>query len=78
MAKTRICFVGGGSYQWTPKLLTDIALTKDLSGTIVLHDIAEAPILEMQKLGKKIMRVGLTSPSRPAATSPRPCATLSL
>jgi len=55
MAKTRICFVGGGSYQWTPKLLTDIALTKSLSGTIVLHDIAEAPMLEMQKLGRKIM-----------------------
>ena len=55
MGKTRICFVGGGSYQWTPKLLTDIALTKDLSGTIVLHDIAEAPMLEMQQLGQKIM-----------------------
>jgi len=55
MGKTRICFVGGGSYQWTPKLLTDIALTRDLSGTIVLHDIAEAPMLEMQQLGQKIM-----------------------
>lgn len=54
MAKTRICFVGGGSYQWTPKLLTDIALTKDLSGTIVLHDIAQAPMEEMQQLGRKI------------------------
>jgi alpha-galactosidase/6-phospho-beta-glucosidase family protein len=55
MAKTRICFVGGGSYQWTPKLLTDIALTNDLSGTIVLHDLAPEPMLEMQKLGQKIM-----------------------
>src|SRR4051812_4894620 len=56
MAKTRICFVGGGSYQWTPKLMTDIALMKDLSGTIVLHDIAPAPMEEMQKLGRKIMQ----------------------
>src|SRR3954451_8020402 len=55
MAKTRICFVGGGSYQWTPKLLTDIALTKDLSGTIVLHDIAPEPMEVMQRLGQKIM-----------------------
>ena len=55
MGKTRICFVGGGSYQWTPKLLTDIALTKDLSGTIVLHDIAPGPMEEMQRLGRKIM-----------------------
>src|SRR5436190_20899447 len=56
MAKTRICFVGGGSYQWTPKLMTDIALMKDLSGTIVLHDIAPEPMAEMQKLGQKIMQ----------------------
>src|SRR6266542_2263376 len=55
MATTRICFVGGGSYQWTPKLLTDIALTKDLSGTIVLHDIAPEPMEVMQRLGQKIM-----------------------
>src|SRR5215212_148669 len=55
MAKTRICFVGGGSYQWTPKLLTDIALTRDLSGTIVLHDVAAEPMEVMQQLGRKIM-----------------------
>src|SRR5688572_4336868 len=55
MAKTRICFVGGGSYQWMPKLLTDIALTPGLSGSIVLHDVAPEPMFEMQKLGQKIM-----------------------
>src|SRR3982751_5971453 len=55
MAKTRICFVGGGSYQWTPKLLTDIALTRDLAGTIVLHDIAPEPMEVMKRLGEKIM-----------------------
>jgi alpha-galactosidase len=55
MARTRICFVGGGSYQWTPKLLTDIALTNDLAGTIVLHDVAPEPMEEMQRLGRKIM-----------------------
>jgi alpha-galactosidase/6-phospho-beta-glucosidase family protein len=55
VARTRICFVGGGSYQWTPKLLTDLALTKDLAGTIVLHDVAPEPMAEMQRLGRKIM-----------------------
>ena len=55
MARTRVCFVGGGSYQWTPKLLTDIALMKDLAGTIVLHDIAPEPLEEMRRLGTKIM-----------------------
>ncbi len=55
MARTRICFVGGGSYQWAPKLLTDLALTKNLAGTIVLHDVAPEPLAEMQRLGRKIM-----------------------
>ena len=28
MARTRICFIGGGSYNWMPKLLGDLALTR--------------------------------------------------
>ena len=57
MARTRICFVGGGSYNWTPKLLTDLALSRDLAGTIILHDIAPEPLEEMRQLGRKIMAV---------------------
>jgi alpha-galactosidase/6-phospho-beta-glucosidase family protein len=55
MAKTRICIVGGGSYNWTPIMLRDIAAMKDLSGTIVLHDIAPAALEDLQQLGHKIM-----------------------
>jgi alpha-galactosidase/6-phospho-beta-glucosidase family protein len=55
MARTRICFVGGGSYNWTPKLLTDLALTPDLAGTVVLHDIDPAALDEMQRFGRLIM-----------------------
>jgi alpha-galactosidase/6-phospho-beta-glucosidase family protein len=55
MAKTRICIVGGGSYNWSPIVLRDIAAMKDLSGTIVLHDIAPAPLEDIQQLGRKIM-----------------------
>src|SRR5258706_2039645 len=55
MAKTRICIVGGGSYNWSPIVLGDIAAMKDLSGTIVLHDIAPAPLEDIQRLGRKIM-----------------------
>ena len=44
MARTRICFVGGGSYNWTPTLLTDIALSRDLAGTVVLHDLNAAAL----------------------------------
>jgi alpha-galactosidase len=55
MAQTRICIVGGGSYNWSPIVLRDIAAIKDLSGTIVLHDIAPAALEEIQRLGRKIM-----------------------
>ncbi len=55
MARTRICFVGGGSYNWTPKLLTDIALSGDLAGTVVLHDIDPSALEDLQRLGRKIM-----------------------
>src|SRR5919109_4811677 len=55
MAKTRICIVGGGSYNWSPIMLRDIAAMKDLSGTLVLHDIAPAALEDLQRLGRKIM-----------------------
>jgi len=55
MAKTRICIVGGGSYNWTPIMLRDIAAMRDLSGTIVLHDIDPVALDELQQLGRKIM-----------------------
>ena len=48
MTRTRICFVGGGSYNWMPKLLGDLALTRDLAGTIVLHDINPASLADIQ------------------------------
>ena len=37
---TKIAFIGGGSVQWAPKIVTDIALTEALFGAeLVLHDI---------------------------------------
>jgi alpha-galactosidase/6-phospho-beta-glucosidase family protein len=43
----KIAFIGGGSVQWTPKLVTDIALTETLAGaTLVLHDV-DADALEL-------------------------------
>jgi alpha-galactosidase len=36
----KITFIGGGSVQWTPKLVTDMALTETLADAeLVLHDI---------------------------------------
>src|SRR5690349_4735608 len=55
MATTRICFIGGGSYNWMPKLLGDLALTPDLEGTVVLHDINPAALEDIQQYGRKAM-----------------------
>jgi alpha-galactosidase len=52
---TRIAFVGGGSYQWTPKLLVDLALTPSLADAeIVLEDIDPAPLPRMVELAERI------------------------
>ena len=37
----KIAFVGGGSYQWGPKIIVDVALNEALRGDrLVLHDIS--------------------------------------
>src|ERR1700681_887335 len=55
MASTRICFIGGGSYNWMPKLLGDLALTKDLEGSIVLQDVNPNALEDIQRYGNKVM-----------------------
>ncbi|MBV9357676.1 MAG: alpha-glucosidase/alpha-galactosidase, partial [Chloroflexi bacterium] len=55
MTATRICFVGGGSYNWMPKLLQDVALTRDLSGDIILQDINPTALEDIRRYGKKVM-----------------------
>ncbi len=61
----RIVFIGGGSYQWTPKLLLDIAETASLANAeIVIEDIDPAPIPDMVDLVHHIASVrgvGLTA-----------------
>jgi len=52
---TRICFIGGGSYNWMPKLLGDLALTRDLHGEIVLHDINASAMDDIQRYGRKVI-----------------------
>ena len=55
MAHTRICFIGGGSYNWMPKLLGDLALTPDLEGTVVLHDLNPNALEDIEQYGRKVM-----------------------
>jgi len=53
--RTKICFIGGGSYNWMPKLLGDLALTPDLEGTVVLQDINPAALDDIERYGRKAM-----------------------
>src|SRR5260370_29389472 len=55
MARTRICFIGGGSYNWMPKLIGDLALTPDLEGTIVLQDITPTALDDIEQYGRKAL-----------------------
>jgi alpha-galactosidase len=51
----RIVIVGGGSYQWTPKLVVDIANMPSLAeAEIVLHDIDPAPLDPMTEFVRHV------------------------
>ena len=53
----RVAVVGGGSYHWAPRLLTDFANTASLSDAeVVLHDIDARRAAEMAALGTEIAR----------------------
>lgn len=54
MTDTRICFIGGGSYNWMPKLLGDLALTPDLAGSVVLHDLNATALDDIQRYGQRV------------------------
>jgi len=56
----KIVLIGGGSVQWTPKLVTDVALTETLAGAdLVLHDIdAEALELLARTCDRIVAQVG--------------------
>jgi alpha-galactosidase/6-phospho-beta-glucosidase family protein len=44
----KIAIIGGGSYQWVPKLIVDLANTPSLQGShVVIEDINPAPIPRM-------------------------------
>ena len=54
----RIAFVGGGSYQWGPKIIQDVALSEELhGGTLVLHDINGEALDDMYEWGTRALDV---------------------
>ena len=56
MREVNIVIVGGGSYNWSPKLMADLALTKTLRGRLTLMDINPEPLALMVNLGRRMMR----------------------
>ena len=60
----RVAIVGGGSFQWVPKLVVDLATTPALAAaTIVLHDIDPGPLPRMAAWVEHVadrLGVGLT------------------
>ncbi len=53
---SKIVLIGGGSYNWTPTIISDILLTPSLAGSrIVLEDIAPEPLKELGQLGEKMI-----------------------
>lgn len=52
----KIAFIGGGSVQWTPGLIVDMALTESLAGAkLVLHDIDSSALDLLSRAGKRIV-----------------------
>ena len=46
--------MGGGSYQWGPKIIQDVALNEELrGGTLVLHDINGEALQDMYEWGTR-------------------------
>ena len=51
----RVTIIGGGSYQWTPKLLVDFVNTPVVrDAEVVLHDVDAAPLPRMVELARHL------------------------
>ncbi|MET1002875.1 MAG: alpha-glucosidase/alpha-galactosidase, partial [Acidimicrobiia bacterium] len=70
----RIVVIGGGSFQWVPKLVCDLVNTPALAeAELVLEDISAAPLADMGDLARHLvaragvpMRVTTTTDQRAA------------
>src|SRR5690606_22530266 len=57
MQSPKIVLVGGGSVNWSPKLLNDLTLTPSLgNATYVIYDKDEQAAVRMARLGDKLVR----------------------
>nr|WP_321339637.1 hypothetical protein [uncultured Cohaesibacter sp.] len=54
MKNVKIAYIGGGSQQWALYLVTDLALSKSLCGSLILHDINNAAAEKNKEVRKHI------------------------
>jgi len=55
MKHIKIAYIGGGSRLWARGLMSDLALTDDLTGEVALYDIDIDAAIQNQKLGTYLM-----------------------
>ncbi|MFW5870654.1 MAG: hypothetical protein ACOCVL_03205, partial [Candidatus Sumerlaeota bacterium] len=50
----KVAYIGGGSRYWAQMVMTDLALTAELTGEIVLYDVNYGAALKNVKRSKNI------------------------
>lgn len=55
MKNVKIACIGGGSQQWALHLMADLALSKSLCGSHILHDINNAAAEKNKEVSKHIL-----------------------
>ncbi|WP_108260115.1 family 4 glycosyl hydrolase [Mangrovicoccus ximenensis] len=81
----RIAYVGGGSLNWAPKLMTDLAHDTRLAAEVRLHDLDQAAARRNAAMGARFAEAARGTPARspmrrscwptsrpPASTAPPP------
>ena len=54
-ADVKVTIIGGGALEWTPTIVTDLAMNENLGGQIVLFDVDPAPLSTMKRYGRAIL-----------------------
>ncbi len=57
MKETRICIIGGGSRLWAINFMKDLAICKDVKGTVVLHDIDGQAARNNVEVGNRMLKI---------------------
>ena len=56
VSDVQIAYIGGGSRGWAWTFMTDLALEKDMSGTIRLYDLNEKAAKANEEIGNRVSK----------------------